>query len=306
MPGWRSTAWKNTLGTFFAQVRRGRAVGGPGLRAGKGRQMQHAPIDGLLPGPTSWQATLSDLCLLVIPFSHGAGAGLPLLPCLTDQDLQQMGVAALGARRKLLLAAEELAEAAAEAEAGAAGGSDGSGGGEAYDQAQGDGRWEDAQQAAGTAALEERRRSHAQAGASGGGGGGAGGIGGGSGVGDWRSLMAGSGAGSGGGSGGGGPLVSCNILQYFKPTDGGKLAPGGAAAPNPGCILSYLKAADGSSLPVPPAAAQQQSGAERGAGRGKQAAGQQWAHKAVAAAGGGGGKRGWGPRSVRHACMPAA
>jgi DNA cross-link repair 1A protein len=38
-----------------------------------------------------------------------AGATLALLPCLTDVDLQQIGIVALGARKKVLLGAAELA-----------------------------------------------------------------------------------------------------------------------------------------------------------------------------------------------------
>lgn len=207
-----------------------------------------------------------------------AGAGLALLPCLTDTDLQQMGITALGARKKLLLAAEELmeaAEAAVAAEVVVTG----------CDSAkqEGDEHWqgdEDAvaaaaaargapasvgQQEEAAALLTQRRQSHAQAGSSG--------------VGDWRAL----------GMGAGGAAVPCSILQYFKPTGSTKKS---AVQPTakPGCILSYLKAADGSSLPVP-RSAQQQQGAGRG--KGKQ---QQWAHKAVAADGGGGGGKRWGPR----------
>ncbi|KAI7837835.1 hypothetical protein COHA_008323 [Chlorella ohadii] len=190
-----------------------------------------------------------------------AGAGLSLLPCLTDADLQQMGIAALGARKKLLLAAEELADAVEAA----AGGEQGAAEGQQWAQQQEPGTEAGAaavaaaghhysqllqEHAAAAAAEDERRRSHAAAGPSG--------------VGDWRSLVA----------GGGGAVVT-SILNYFKPTGGGK--PSKQAAANPGSILSYLKAPDGSSLPVPPPAAQRPAG---GGGRGSGKAGQkQWAHK---------------------------
>ena len=110
--------------------------------------------------------------------------------------------------------------------------------------------------------LREGREAHARAEASG--------------VGNWRSLVAG---------GGGAAVVS--ILKYFKPVGGGKQH--AAAARDPGCILSYLRAPDGSALPAPP------KPAAAAAGRGGKAPAQkQWAHKEVAA--GGGGKRKWGPR----------
>ncbi|KAL4522626.1 hypothetical protein Ndes2526A_g01010 [Nannochloris sp. 'desiccata'] len=41
---------------------------------------------------------------------HRAGAGLDLLPILTDDDLQAMGVQTLGARKKILLGAAEMKE----------------------------------------------------------------------------------------------------------------------------------------------------------------------------------------------------
>lgn len=202
-----------------------------------------------------------------------AGASLSLLPCLTDADLQQLGVVALGARKKLLLAAEELLEAA---EAASTAGRNGS----SQEHAAGDLRWQDEppgpagqqmQQRQQQERQEERRQSHAKAGVSG--------------VGDWQALAFGAGS----------AAVSCSILQYFKPQGGGKQA---AAVANPGSILSYLTAADGSSLAAKgakPAAAGQ--GAGRGRGRGGKPAAQQWAHKEVAAAGGGaGGGRRWGPR----------
>lgn len=44
-----------------------------------------------------------------LPYLPLAGADLALLPLLGDEDLKQMGIAALGARKKLLLGASELA-----------------------------------------------------------------------------------------------------------------------------------------------------------------------------------------------------
>ena len=230
-----------------------------------------------------------------------AGAGLSLLPCLTDGDLRAMGVAALGARKKLLLAAEELLEAVEAAAAAAAGSAVADSGSEAPDQRQQQQQQQGggaglpaaglppaaaeaqaaAQQRAAAAyreLLQERRASHAQAGASGASGGGA------SGLGNWRALAA----------GGGGPaVVSCDILQYFKPVGGGTAKPkAGGAPPNPGSILAYLRNPDGSTPAAPVPAPAAKGAAPRGGGGGKPAA-QQWAHKAVA---GGGGKRTWGPR----------
>jgi hypothetical protein len=191
---------------------------------------------------------------------------------LTDQDLQHLGIATLGARKKVLLALEGLLAAAQAAPVAAAPGAE---------VAPGDERWSEAGQVGAPACnpqqlqqqqqqqLEERRLAHAMAGPGGGAAR--------SGVGDWRALA----------SGGGGPaLVSCNILQYFKPLGGGK--PAAVARAGRGSILSYMRGADGA--PLPPQAAKQ--AASRGRGRGGQ---QQWAHKAVAAEAGGGGKR-WGPR----------
>ena len=43
-----------------------------------------------------------------------AEVGLELVPCLTDGDLKQMGVTALGPRRKILVAAAKLAVQSAE------------------------------------------------------------------------------------------------------------------------------------------------------------------------------------------------
>lgn len=200
-----------------------------------------------------------------------------------------MGIAALGARKKLLLAAEELLEAV-EVAAGGSGSGGSSEGGKAEPreggQREGGQRWQQqdggqggegaaavqqtAQQRAAAAYREllyERRESNARASASG--------------VGNWRTLAAG---------GGRATVASCDILQYFKPVGGGKQRQVPTVAPNPGSILSYLHAPDGSALVASAPAA----GAGRGRG-GKQPAAQQWAHKAVAA-GGGGGKRGWGPR----------
>lgn len=196
-----------------------------------------------------------------------AGASLSLLPCLTDTDLQQMGITALGARKKLLLAAEELACAV---EAAAAGGSSGGSSSQQDGEQEGEATAEAAgrQQQQQQAAEQERRESHARAGTSG--------------VGDWRSLAAGS---------GGAAVVS--ILQYFKPTGGGKQR---QPARDPGSILSYLRGPDGAPLPAPPPRPGAATAAAGAAAAGRRGGQKQWAHKEVAAAGGGGGKRAWGPR----------
>lgn len=277
MPGWRRAAWTSMQSCLPAQVRGASRADAGSLHACICLPVPvpaHAGVNSLpraLPAPGKHLDPGHTPFLLPLP-TAAAGAGLSLLPCLTDADLRELGIPALGARKKLLLAAEELAEAAEAA--GAAGGSGDQAGGEErrQDEPPGTpGQQQQPRQQQGQ--LEERRQSHARARVSG--------------VGDWRALAAGA----------GGAAVSCSILQYFKPQGGGKQA---EAVPNPGSILSYLKAADGSSLAgraAKQAAAGQ--GAGPGRGRGGKPAAQQWAHKAVAAASGGagGGKR-WGPRRV--------
>ena len=208
-----------------------------------------------------------------------AGAGLSLLPCLTDPDLQQMGIAALGARKKLLLGAEELTEAALRG--GEGGGAQEGGGGcqpaAALQQEQQQGEQQGAKMdAAAVAAVvttttaKDQGRQHLRPLENGGGD---------SGVRDWRSLL-----------GAGGATLSCSILQYFKPAEGSgsdRKKRKQQASADPGSILSYLRGADGSSLPPRPAP--QPRGAAAAPGKP-----QQWAHKA--AGGGGGGKGRWGPR----------
>ena len=123
-----------------------------------------------------------------------AGADISLLPLLGDEDLKQMGVATLGARKRILLGAAELAAGPAGGPSAAAACARDPGLGAADDAAAG-APAEGASGAGCSSAAAEAAAAAAQ------------GAGAGPGVGDWRVL-----------SGTGGATLFCgNIKRYFQP-----------------------------------------------------------------------------------------
>eukprot|EP00887_Chlorella_sp_A99_P008123 scaffold12.g8123.t1 len=196
-----------------------------------------------------------------------AGADVALLPYLGDEELRQLGVATLGARKMILLAAAELAPQETAAR----------GGGHAPSAAAA------CEEGAEAAAAAERLASHGQAGTSSAG----------AGVGSWRALLGSASA-----------ALAGSITTYFKPVGGGKRAAQEQQQQVPqGSILNFLKPENGATFKLAaPGAAAAAAGGGRGQGRsGPKPQPGPWVHReAVAGSGGGGGGGGrrWGPRAA--------